>query len=40
MNFQPAIWKEAGTDMQKLGLKQEPPDRGVAPRIMLAAGDL
>ena len=37
---QPATWKEVGTDMKKLGLKQEPPDRGLALRITLAAGDL
>lgn len=37
---QPATWKEVGTDMKKLGLKQEPPDRGIALRITLAAGDL
>jgi len=37
---QPATWKEVGTDMKKLGLKQEPPNRGLALRITLAAGDL
>ena len=37
---QPAIWKEVVTDMKKLGLKQEPPNRGLALRITLAAGDL